>query len=1029
MKDRENEPRQNEAPQNGIADTGHLRYLLTAYLFENISQAGKREVEGHLAACSECREELEELRKTLGLVREAIAPGPEGGETYSFEARRLERVLVGSKRKSVWRRMEVRIAVAAAAVLLFVASTLIPTVLNRKRAHDGFYPLAAPSFYEVQKRGETENLSQAAPRLQDHSQAGDYRPYGRTPARDSALPAAQEPTALGSSADGDAGAKEVASETAEGLAYGDRAPGDLSRTRMTVEQLRREPPASREDQPQGTAPKEPETPFLAAKMEGDAASRSETAVGKEITLYGVDSSAGGKMPPVEEARAAGRIAPAPITAAPKDKEDSAADPAHAPAGLPPASKPARPAYKERAKIALGGAGRRVGGVAGPPATVEHLSEDSAPALQELESKTELDRNKLLKQVERREWAAGHGNLALNNAIEKKGSEPREFAKPDEKEKNVNIAVRDELRQIDGNASLDDSAKKASDDTISLWSLDTDMKVRVESRFLDEHQNFREEIDEDAPVVTIFYGKQVAPSPPPAAETRLRAYHYYRSLDPTLTPESFWERKLAVPPPAVGDEGLGQEGFKKRYGVSPFVDTRFDHLSTFGMDVDTASYTLARKMLQDGKLPDPKTVRVEEFINYFQEEYPPDPSAVFSVFCEGGPSPFGGGAAAALADTSGGEAHFGGLDLLKITVKARELHPGERKDAVLTFAVDTSGSMNLESRLGLVRQALTTLAGSLKPDDRVGIVGFAAHAYLVLPHTPAREKDRILGAISSLSPTGGTNVEAGLDLAYRIADEVFAPKAVNRIILCSDGVANVGARGPEEILKKVQVFAKRGIYLSCAGFGAGLKDALLETLADKGNGNYAYVDSAATAEKIFRDNLPSTLQVLAQDAKIQVDFNPEVVSHYRLLGYENRDIADKDFRNDKVDAGEVGPGTTVTVLYEIQRRANCQGDLGRIYLRYLDTGTHRVDEVSFPLHPGVLATSLNDSSDRVRFLACVAETAELLRTSYWARDGSYGKVLGVLSSLSPEYRARGDFMELAELVGRARELTIHNLAGK
>ena len=491
------------------------------------------------------------------------------------------------------------------------------------------------------------------------------------------------------------------------------------------------------------------------------------------------------------------------------------------------------------------------------------------------------------------------------------------------------------------------------------------------------------------------------------EPRFRAFNYYRSLDRTLTPEVFFQQTLEIPAPAVGDEGLGEAAFRGRYGVNPFVDTSRDHFSTFGMDVDTASFTLARAMIQSGKLPEPKSVRVEEFVNYFREDVAADPRTVFTVRSEGGPAPFGDG-----------------LDLLKITVKARELLPGERKNAVLTFAVDTSGSMNLGDRLVLVRQALETLVTSLKPEDRVALVAFGASPYLVLPHTAARERERILSAVSSLAPGGSTNVEAGLDLAYRIADEVFDAKGVNRIVLCSDGVANVGVRGPDAILRKVEVFAKRGIYLSSVGFGMGkYNDSMLETLANKGNGNYSYVDSTQAAADIFQKSLPSTLQVLAQDAKIQVDFDPEVVSHYRLLGYENRDIADKDFRNDKVDAGEVGPSSTVTVLYEIRRKPSSSGDLGKVFIRYRDTGTGRVDEFNYAIPPGVLATGLKETSERFRFIACAAETAEILRQSYWARNGSFASVLAALDSLTPEFKARPEAQELTDLVTRAQAIAL------
>lgn len=515
------------------------------------------------------------------------------------------------------------------------------------------------------------------------------------------------------------------------------------------------------------------------------------------------------------------------------------------------------------------------------------------------------------------------------------------------------------------------------------------------------------------------------------ERRLRAFAHYRALDPSLSFETFAARELRVPPPAAGDEGLGAEEFRRRYGVHPFVETRLDRFSTFGMDVDTASWSLAAAHLRAGKLPPPKAIRVEEFVNSFGEDIPVDPEEVFAFAAEGGPSPFGEG-----------------LDLLKIAVKARDLREGERKGAVLTFLIDSSGSMaaalssGLEeepsggvsrkavegtSRIEAVQGALAALVGSLSSEDRVQIVAYATTPYLVLPLTPAREAERIVGAVRSIQPSGATNLEAGLDLAYRVADEAFDPRAVNRVILASDGAANLGSRNPEEILKRVEVFARRGIYLSALGFGLGkYDDAMLETLADRGNGNYAHVDTPERAQEILRENLPRTLHVLAADAKIQVEFNPDVVTHYRLLGYENRDIRDEDFRNDKVDAGEVGPGSTVTVLYEIRRRPAAAGNLGRIFLRYRDAGTGRVEERDYPLSPGVLATRLEETTDRFRFVASVAELAELLRGSYWARDGSYAKVIEVLGGLSPEFRATPEWREVAGAALRAQALTVRDL---
>ena len=522
---------------------------------------------------------------------------------------------------------------------------------------------------------------------------------------------------------------------------------------------------------------------------------------------------------------------------------------------------------------------------------------------------------------------------------------------------------------------------------------------------------------------LFAGKPAAPPArlPTGAEPLLRAYAHYRTLGANLDLRGFTARVVPVPPPSLESENLTEEEFRARYRVNPFVDTRVDRLSTFGMDVDTASYTRARDALRAGRLPEPESVRVEEFVNYFPGDYVTDPEASFSVYCEGGPSPFGAG-----------------LDLLKIAVKARELRPNERKNAVITFAVDVSGSMAARAgggaavgtgptRLDLAAHALGALVDALGPEDRVAIVAYGTYPALILPHTPVRERRRILGAIASLAPGGATNLEAGLDLAYRVADEAFDAKALNRVILCSDGVANLGARGPEEILKKVVVFARRGIYLSAVGFGRdSYDDAMLGLLADKGNGNYRYVDSPEEAARIFNEDLPKTLDVLAQDAKIQVVFNPEVVSRYRLLGYEKRAIKDEDFRNDKVDAGEVGPGATVTVLYEIQRRTNPQGDIGRIHLRYRDAGTGRIEETDYPLSAGVLAVNLRDTTDRFRFVAAAAETAELLRESYFARDGSFEKTAALLASAGPEFKARRDWVELNELVLRAWKLTLERL---
>jgi Ca-activated chloride channel family protein len=496
----------------------------------------------------------------------------------------------------------------------------------------------------------------------------------------------------------------------------------------------------------------------------------------------------------------------------------------------------------------------------------------------------------------------------------------------------------------------------------------------------------------------------------AGEVLLRNFANYRAVDPSLTWDRYYKRPLLAPPPGIDDEGLGESEFRRRYGTNPFVDTQRDHFSTFALDVDTASFTLAKARLEAGRLPDPKAVRVEECINYFKQDYRADRFEAFSVFADGMPSPFGPP----------------GVELVRLGIKARELAENERRAAVLTVAVDVSGSMAEARHLELVKRALARLVDALSPSDQLAVVTYSNQASLLLPHTLVRQRERILGAIAALSPAGGTNVEAGLDLAYRIADESLSPGSVHRVLLFSDGVANIGSRRPEELLERLRVFARRGIYLTVVGVGSRVHDRLLERLANEANGRYDYLESDADALRIFKENLPGALEVLAEDAKIQVDFNAEVVARYRLLGYENRDIRDEDFRNDKVDAGEVGPGTTVTALYEIVRHPAASGPLGKVFLRFRDTATRLVVERDYPVPPGILAPETRGADFSLRHLAAAAETAELWRQSYYARDGSFAKVLAFLESFPEAERERPEWQELHAAAYRSLQLTVETL---
>ena len=337
-------------------------------------------------------------------------------------------------------------------------------------------------------------------------------------------------------------------------------------------------------------------------------------------------------------------------------------------------------------------------------------------------------------------------------------------------------------------------------------------------------------------------------------------------------------------------------FFRHYGVNPFIDTEDDHLSTFALDVDTASYTVARRFLDDGNLPDPDSVRVEEFVNFFDQGYEAPTDGAFAVHVDGSPSPFGN------------PNHW----LMRVGIQGRDIPEQQRQDATLVFAVDVSGSMAREERLGLVGQSLRLLVEELGSNDEVAIVTYGDRGSVLLETTSGRNKGEILQAIDSLSPGGSTYVEDGLRIAYGLASSEVEPGRITRVILLSDGVGNVGNTGPDAILRQVRQHVDEGVTLTTVGFGMGnYNDILMEQLANDGDGAYYYVDTLSEARRIFVDELTGTLQYIAKDAKVQVDFNPDTVSRYRLLGYENRDVADEDFRDDTVDAGEVGSGHSVT----------------------------------------------------------------------------------------------------------------------
>lgn len=480
------------------------------------------------------------------------------------------------------------------------------------------------------------------------------------------------------------------------------------------------------------------------------------------------------------------------------------------------------------------------------------------------------------------------------------------------------------------------------------------------------------------------------APPPAPQAL--------SIVPTAQPSAAGQPAPQTAPPVTPDAMTFDDP-----GTNPFFDTEDDNLSTFAMDVDTASYTVARSYLTStGQLPPADAIRPEEFVNYFDAGYDsPGGDDAFAIYLDAAPAPFGY------------ENHY----LMRVGIQGNYIAPEDRDPVFLTFVIDVSGSMDREDRLELVKDTLDVLLGELREDDRVAIVVYSDASRVVLEPTPASDLDTIQSAIRALRPEGSTNVEDGLRLAYDLAAENKRDDENTRVIVLSDGVANVGQTGPDAILERIAAGVDDGITLSTIGFGMGnFNDVLMERLANDGDGNYFYVDNMRQARRVFVHNLTGTLQVIGYDAKVQVEFNADVTDRYRLIGYENRAIADEDFRNDAVDAGEVGAGHSVTALYELALEdADAEGVVATVYIRYEDADTREVVEIERSITTDDLLASMDDAPATFKMHAAVAEFSELLRDSTWAEDGSYGAVMALLNDAQDDLTDTEDIKELIAMV--------------
>jgi Ca-activated chloride channel family protein len=437
-----------------------------------------------------------------------------------------------------------------------------------------------------------------------------------------------------------------------------------------------------------------------------------------------------------------------------------------------------------------------------------------------------------------------------------------------------------------------------------------------------------------------------------------------------------------------------------YGENPFVTVTEQPLSTFGLDVDTASYANIRRFIGERQLPPRDAVRIEEMLNYFKYNYAPPPSGQpFALHVE-------------MAECPWNSAHR----LALIGLKAKEIPAHKRPASNLVFLIDVSGSMQPVNKLPLIKRAFHLLVGQLDERDRVAIVVYASNARILLRSTNATDKDRILAAIDSLKADGSTNGGEGIQWAYEQARQNFIVGGVNRVILCTDGDFNVGITDQNSLVSLIQQQAKSGVFLSVLGFGMGnIKDSTMQKLADKGNGHYAYIDDLDEARKVFVEQLQATLVTVAKDAKLQVEFNPAVAQSYRLIGYEKRRLRAQDFNNDRKDAGEVGAGHTVTALYEIipasspgepgvdplkyqpqpPPRRGVSDEAMTVKLRYKEPDS----DTSKLLTAAVKDTQQrwNKTSDDFRFAAAVAEFGMLLRGSQYSGNANFDSVIDLARS--------------------------------
>ncbi|PID73429.1 MAG: hypothetical protein CSB33_03830 [Desulfobacterales bacterium] len=520
------------------------------------------------------------------------------------------------------------------------------------------------------------------------------------------------------------------------------------------------------------------------------------------------------------------------------------------------------------------------------------------------------------------------------------------------------------------------------------------------------------------------GKTMAPAPSPsvmpapgdAVSPDFNTKEYERiTMAPAPSPSVMPAPGDAVPPDFNTEE-------YERIRENSFKNTLQDPISTFSIDVDTASYANLRRFIQQSRVPPRDAVRIEEMINYFSYDYPePAGEHPFSITTEAGPCPWN-------------QDHR----LVHIGLQGKNLDYANLKPANLVFLIDSSGSMSAPNKLPLLKKSFKLLLNECGENDRISIVAYAGAAGLILPPTPAGEKEKILASLDRLQAGGSTAGGAGIRLAYDTAEKSFIPDGNNRVILATDGDFNIGVSSTSELVRLIENKRKTGIFLTILGFGMGnYKDGRMERISNAGNGNYFYIDTIREAEKVFVREMRANLFTIAQDVKIQVEFNPATVAGWRLIGYENRLLATEDFNDDTKDAGELGAGHTVTALYELvpagtpndlppaaklryqkngitpaAGESPVSGELLHIRFRYKPVGENISRLMEQPLSSA--ASSLDATSENFRFSAAVAGFGMLLRDSKFKNELNYDDVLALARSATGRDE-NGDRAEMIRLI--------------